>query len=43
MPPKWTAPTCLGLERGEFNIGLLALAKLARVLDLTLASLVESD
>jgi transcriptional regulator with XRE-family HTH domain len=32
-----------GLERGEFNVSLLALAKLARILDLRLGALVESD
>jgi transcriptional regulator with XRE-family HTH domain len=30
-----------GLERGEFNISVLALAKLARVLDVRLGGLVE--
>lgn len=32
-----------GLERGEFNISLLALARLARVLSVTLATLVEPE
>jgi transcriptional regulator with XRE-family HTH domain len=32
-----------GLERGEFNVSLLALAKLARVLNLPLAVLVGED
>ncbi len=32
-----------GLERGEFNVSLLALATIARVLAVPLAVLVESD
>jgi transcriptional regulator with XRE-family HTH domain len=32
-----------GLERGEFNVSLLALAKLARVLDVRLSAFVEDD
>ncbi len=32
-----------GLERGEFNVSLLALAKLARVLGVKLGALVEGD
>lgn len=32
-----------GLERGEFNVSLLALAKLARVLGVRLAALIEDD
>ncbi len=32
-----------GLERGEFNVSLLALAKLARVLGVRLAVLLESE
>jgi len=32
-----------GLERGEFNVSLLALAKLARVLGVTLGALVEGE
>ena len=32
-----------GLERGEFNVSLLALAKLARVLGVRLGSLVEDE
>jgi transcriptional regulator with XRE-family HTH domain len=32
-----------GVERGEFNISLLALTKLARALDVRLASLVENE
>jgi transcriptional regulator with XRE-family HTH domain len=32
-----------GLERGEFNVSLLALAKLARVLNVPLGTLVGDD
>lgn len=32
-----------GLERGEFNVSLLVLAKLARVLGIKLASLISDD
>ena len=32
-----------GLERGEFNVSLLVLAKLARVLAVTLGALIEGD
>ena len=32
-----------GLERGEFNVSLLVLAKLARVLGVKLGSLVGED
>jgi transcriptional regulator with XRE-family HTH domain len=32
-----------GLERGEFNVSLLVLAKLARVLGVTLGALVEDE
>jgi transcriptional regulator with XRE-family HTH domain len=32
-----------GLERGEFNVSLLVLAKLARVLGVKLGALVEDD
>ena len=32
-----------GLERGEFNVSLLALAKLARVLGVRLAVFLESE
>jgi len=32
-----------GLERGEFNVSLLVLAKLARVLGVKLASLIGDD
>jgi transcriptional regulator with XRE-family HTH domain len=32
-----------GLERGEFNVSLLALAKIARVLGVPLAALVGAD
>jgi transcriptional regulator with XRE-family HTH domain len=32
-----------GLERGEFNVSLLALAKLARQLDTRLATLMENE
>jgi transcriptional regulator with XRE-family HTH domain len=32
-----------GLERGEFNVSLIALAKLARALDVRLGTLVDSD
>jgi transcriptional regulator with XRE-family HTH domain len=32
-----------GLERGEFNVSLLALAKLARVLGLKLGALIGDD
>jgi transcriptional regulator with XRE-family HTH domain len=32
-----------GLERGEFNVSLLVLAKLARVLNLPLGALVGDD
>lgn len=32
-----------GLERGEFNVSLLVLAKLARVLRVRLGALVEDD
>jgi transcriptional regulator with XRE-family HTH domain len=32
-----------GLERGEFNVSLIALAKLARVLNVRLGALMEND
>jgi len=32
-----------GLERGEFNVSLLALAKLARVLQVRLGAFIEDD
>jgi len=32
-----------GLERGEFNVSLLALARLARVTGVRLAELIDSD
>jgi transcriptional regulator with XRE-family HTH domain len=32
-----------GLERGEFNVSLLVLAKLARVLDVRLGSLIGDE
>jgi transcriptional regulator with XRE-family HTH domain len=32
-----------GLERGEFNVSLLALAKLSRVLRVPLGTLVEGE
>ena len=32
-----------GLERGEFNISLVALAKLARALGLRISALVDAD
>ena len=32
-----------GLERGEFNVSLIALAKLARALDVRLGTLVDAD
>jgi transcriptional regulator with XRE-family HTH domain len=32
-----------GLERGEFNVSLLGLAKLARAVDVRLGVLVEND
>jgi len=32
-----------GLERGEFNVSLLALAKLARALSVRLSALFESE
>lgn len=32
-----------GLERGEFNVSLLALAKLARVLGVRLSTLIEGE
>ena len=32
-----------GLERGEFNVSLLALAKIARALGVPLAGLVSAD
>ena len=32
-----------GLERGEFNVSLVALAKIARALDVRLASLFEDE
>jgi transcriptional regulator with XRE-family HTH domain len=32
-----------GLERGEFNVSIVALAKLARALDVRLGMLIDSD
>jgi transcriptional regulator with XRE-family HTH domain len=32
-----------GLERGEFNVSLLALAKIARALEVSLAALVSAE
>ncbi len=32
-----------GLERGEFNVSLIALAKLARALDVRVGVLIDSD
>jgi transcriptional regulator with XRE-family HTH domain len=32
-----------GFERGEFNVSILVLAKLARVLDVDLGALIENE